>query len=183
MYNTTNATATFGASAVKAGQLAVRPYLAQDRILYLEKKFFCDRTTEKTVWLTVRDRFGYERTVSTKKVSCQFPILDIHDISSTDVENPKYGLELCIEWMLQNRIFSVNGWEVTQNFPTVEHVKLFNTPRVYNATVWARENEELTFRVRFGRGSHIRVTWNMTDPTPDSCKTMAPPGSFPTPST
>lgn len=36
-----------------AGQIAVRAVLAQDRILNIEKKFFCDRTTEKTVMLDV----------------------------------------------------------------------------------------------------------------------------------
>ena len=33
---------------------AVRPVLFEDRVLGVEQKFFCDRTTEKTVTLTVR---------------------------------------------------------------------------------------------------------------------------------
>ena len=33
---------------------AVRPVLFEDRILGVEQKFFCDRTTEKTITLTVR---------------------------------------------------------------------------------------------------------------------------------
>ena len=32
---------------------AVRPVLFEDRVLGVEQKFFCDRTTEKTVTLTV----------------------------------------------------------------------------------------------------------------------------------
>ena len=34
---------------------AVRPVLFEDRVLAVEQKFFCDRTTEKTVKLTVTD--------------------------------------------------------------------------------------------------------------------------------
>ena len=30
----------------------------------------------------------------------------------------------------------------------------------YNATVWARDGEELTFHVKFGAGSHIGVNWD-----------------------
>ena len=39
------------------GSIALRAFLAQDRILYLEKKFFCDKATEKTVYLMVMDKF------------------------------------------------------------------------------------------------------------------------------
>ena len=34
---------------------AIRPVMIEDRILAVEQKFFCDRTTEKTVTLTVTD--------------------------------------------------------------------------------------------------------------------------------
>ena len=34
---------------------AVRPLLMEDRVLAVEQKFFCDRTTEKTITLTVTD--------------------------------------------------------------------------------------------------------------------------------
>ena len=34
---------------------AIRPLVVEDRILAVEQKFFCDRTTEKTVTLTVTD--------------------------------------------------------------------------------------------------------------------------------
>lgn len=35
------------------GQVGIRAVVAQDRILNIEKKFFCDRTTEKTVSILV----------------------------------------------------------------------------------------------------------------------------------
>ena len=68
------------------------------RILYLEKKFFCDRATEKTVYLKVKDQFDTlsHKQVHTKKVSCQFPILEIWDLSSTNTDNQ-----------------FANGWEVS----------------------------------------------------------------------
>ena len=34
---------------------AIRPLLYEDRVLPVEQKFFCDRTTEKTIILTVTD--------------------------------------------------------------------------------------------------------------------------------
>ena len=68
------------------------------RILYLEKKFFCDKATEKTVYLMVKDQFDTlsHKQVHTRKVSCQFPILEIEDLSSTNGDN-KFA----------------NGWEVS----------------------------------------------------------------------
>ena len=47
---------------------AVRPVLFEDRILGVEQKFFCDRTTEKTITLTV----GYYHAIS---YFFQFPLL------------------------------------------------------------------------------------------------------------
>ena len=71
------------------GSIGLRAYLAQDRILYLEKKFFCDKATEKTVYLMVKDQFdtGSHLQVHTKKVSCQFPILEIKDKSPESMDN------------------------------------------------------------------------------------------------
>ena len=82
------------------GSIALRAFLAQDRILYLEKKFFCDKATEKTVYLMVKDQFntGSHKQVHTKKVSCQFPILEIWDLSSVNDDNKL-----------------ANGWEVSLN--------------------------------------------------------------------
>ena len=47
---------------------AIRPLLYEDRILAVEQKFFCDRTTEKTVTLTVTDN-GNDATVSNSQFS------------------------------------------------------------------------------------------------------------------
>ena len=47
---------------------AVRPVLFEDRILAVEQKFFCDRTTEKTVTLTVKDNQNTQKTVTNTKV-------------------------------------------------------------------------------------------------------------------
>ena len=38
-----------------ARKYAVRVRLQEDRVLNIKKKFFCDRTTEKTVYLTVEN--------------------------------------------------------------------------------------------------------------------------------
>ena len=103
-YDTSNSTQTqifsSNPSTNLVGSIALRAFLAQDRILYLEKKFFCDKATEKTVSLMVKDQFdtGSHKQVHTKKVSCQFPILEIWDLSSTNPDN----------------LFA-NGWEVSEN--------------------------------------------------------------------
>jgi hypothetical protein len=94
------------------------------------------------------------------QVSCQFPILEIWDLSSNNTDN-------------HNR----NGWEVTKPFPTLFEIEQLNSARIYNATVWSRVNEELTFHVKFGAGSHIRVAWTIEvpDDVVDDCKTVAKP--------
>ncbi len=66
-YTPMNATANPNVTAV-TGQVAVRTFLTQDRIFYIERKFFCNKATEKTVWLNVRDSFNNKRTVKTNKV-------------------------------------------------------------------------------------------------------------------
>ena len=47
---------------------AIRPVLREDRILAIEQKFFCDRTTEKTVTLRARDNQKSQKTVSNSTV-------------------------------------------------------------------------------------------------------------------
>ena len=55
---------------------AVRPVLFEDRILAVEQKFFCDRTTEKTVTLSVTDNQNTPLTLTntTQRLSCQYPL-------------------------------------------------------------------------------------------------------------
>ena len=42
------------------GQLAIRVKIYEDRVIQVEKKFFCDRTTEKTVRLWVSSKISFE---------------------------------------------------------------------------------------------------------------------------
>ena len=156
-YDTSNSTQhgifTTNAGLNLKGSIALRAFLAQDRILYLEKKFFCDKATEKTVYLMVKDQFdtGSHKQVHTKKVSCQFPILEIWDLSSINGDNKL-----------------PNGWEVTNDFPTLQQVEDLGLKKEYNATVWARDGEEITFHVKFGAGSHIGVNWTIEEVLPNT---------------
>ncbi len=99
-------------------------------------------------------------------MSCQFPIVDIWDFSSNNTDNP-------------NR----NGWVVTKEFPPEDQIKLLGVKKMYNATVWARVDETLTFHTKFGAGSHIRVRWTIEEPSTvsDNCTTITSTQSFPTP--
>ena len=136
----------------------LRVRLQEDRILQVEKKFFCDRTTEKTVTILLEDPLGNTRSVSTRKVSCQYDLIKIEDLSALHPLNTNN-----------------NTWHVSKEFPTPEEIKeggvLVDTS--YHAQAWVRENEELRFHVRFAEGSHVRVTWDISYPNDveDDCKT------------
>ena len=101
----------------------------------IEKRFFCDRTTEKTVHLELKDPLGNTRMQSTRKVSCQYPILDVEDLSFTHKDNVKN-----------------NTWHVKQKFPTnefiaeMEEMEIF-IPKYYEAEAWVAKDEKLTFQV------------------------------------
>ena len=87
---------------------------------------------------------------------------------------------------------------MTNDFPTWQQVEQLNLKKEYNATVWARDGEELTFHVKFGAGSHIGVNWTIEEVSPnagspsdivaDDCETQDPssishnPGTPPSPS-
>ena len=89
-------------------------------------------------------------------------------------------------------------FQVTNPFPTQQLVQQLNHKKEYNATVWARDGEELTFHVKFGNGSHIGVNWTIEEVSPnagspsdivaDDCETQDPssishnPGTHPSPS-
>ena len=68
---------------------AVRPVLVEDRILAVEQKFFCDRTTEKTVNLSVTDSQNVPLTLwnSTMRLSCQYPLAGVTDLSRLNEMN------------------------------------------------------------------------------------------------
>ncbi len=54
------------------------------------------------------------------------------------------------------------------------------------AHLWVRKDEEITFHIKFAKGSHVKVTWDITAPTEvpevnDTCETVnhaAPAGSY-----
>ena len=68
-------------------------------------RFFCDGATEKTVTLTLLDKFGTTRQEKTRQVSCQYPIVAISDLSQDHADNT-----------------NENPWEVTQEFPNATMV-------------------------------------------------------------
>ena len=59
------------------------------RILAVEQKFFCDRTTEKTIVLTVRDHQESPAILSnsTVRLSCQYPLSAVSDLTADNTEN------------------------------------------------------------------------------------------------
>ena len=79
---------------------------------------------------------GNTRIQSTRKVSCQYPILDVEDLSFTHKDNVKN-----------------NTWHVRQEFPTnefiaeMEEMEIF-IPKYYEAEAWVAQNEKLTFQVK-----------------------------------
>ena len=78
-----------------------------------------------------------------------------------------------------------NSWTVIKEFPTNEEIQ--SNPKIdkiYNASLWARDEEEIVFSAKFGRGSHMNITWHLDTDTNDAytasddCKTQggsAPP--------
>ena len=91
----------------------------------------------------------------------------IHDMSPTHPLN------------LQN-----NSWTVLTEFPTDEEIQAKTKEKIYIASLWARKDEEIVFSTKFGRGSHMNVTWSLTTDAndaqtgEDNCETKA--GSEPT---
>ena len=68
---------------------AVRPLLMEDRVLAVEQKFFCDRTTEKTITLTVTDNQNTPLTLTntTQRLSCQYPLSAVK-VNMKTISNP-----------------------------------------------------------------------------------------------
>ena len=89
------------------------------------------------------------RSIQTRKVSCQYPIVEIEDLSPDHPDNKDN-----------------NTWLVTYPYPTKEQVEAEPDyyPKVYEAKAWARPDEELKFRVRFGEGSHMGISWKIVYP-------------------
>ena len=126
----------------------------EDRVLAVEQKFFCDRTTEKTVTLSVTDNQNIPVTLtnSTKRLSCQYPLSAVKDLSEFHPNNVynntwKYikvnETDCASEELCQNQYYD-NGTVIA---------------REYEATLSARKDEVIRFHVKFSKGSHMRFTW------------------------
>ena len=109
---------------------------------------------------------GNVQQKSTRKISCQYPILDIHDLSFSHKDNVKN-----------------NTWHVKKPFPTKEEIKANEPneefgiflPNDYQAEAWVAQGETLTFQVKFEKASHVNVNWKIAVPNDlnDECKTDA----------
>ena len=144
-------------------QHMLRAILVEDRIIPLKKRFFCDRTTEKTVTLTITDLLEETTEVKTRTLSCQYPIFEILDLSATHAMNQ------------QN-----NSWTLIEKFPTTEEIEEGNRAKTYRATLWARKDETIYFSAKFGKGSHMSIKWKINDPKDegDDCKTTDKPSDM-----
>lgn len=132
---------------------AIRPALFEDRVVAVEQKFFCDRTTEKTVTLTVKDNQSTQKTLqnSTVRLSCQYPLSAAYDLSVHDMNNKENNT-----W----KFIKTNETECEAN-ECVNKKDINGTiiPRVYEAELWARKDEVIRFHIKFSKGSHVNFTW------------------------
>lgn len=127
------------------------------------------------------DLFGNSLSVMTNKVSCQYPILEILDLSQNHTANAKE-----------------NEWSVDLAFPTQSEIDA-GAEKKYEASLWARANEEISFHakyatvftlfsgtgvaraanlfLRFGAGSHMAITWQILTPAGegDTCNSTDTP--------
>ena len=136
---------------------AIRPVIFEDRILAVEQKFFCDRTTEKTIVLTVKDNQDTQKTLknSTVRLSCQYPLSAVKDLSEFNEEN-KYN----------------NSWKYVKTEETDCEESACKNERYENGTVKAREyeawlsarkDEKVRFHIKFSKGSHMSFTWMLEE--------------------
>jgi hypothetical protein len=132
---------------------AVRPVLFEDRILAVEQKFFCDRTSEKTVTLTVKDNQDTMKTVtnSTVRLSCQYPLSGAYDLTIDDMNNKENNTWTFVK---------TNETECEGNMcENKRHENGTIIPRIYQAELWARKDEQIRFHIKFSKGSHVNFTW------------------------
>ena len=52
--------------------------------------------------------------------------------------------------------------------------------KTYKARLWVRKDETIVFSVKFGKGSHMAISWNITAPATvqDDCLTMDKPAGI-----
>ena len=90
-------------------------------------------------------------------MSCQYPILEIQDLSSEHPDNDNN-----------------NTWHVIQPFPTKDELLADEyLDKNYLASAWVRESETLLFHVKFTEGSHMAISWKITSPNTEQndCET------------
>ena len=94
-------------------QHAVRVGTVEDRFLQLENHFFCEKPTEKTVELNFKDKQGAAHTVTTPKITCQYPIMEIFDLSLQHASNipnhPVFQVNRLIIFSMKMR-FSISSF-------------------------------------------------------------------------
>ena len=83
----------------------------------------------------------------TKTISCQYPIMEIHDESVNRTDN-------------DDKI----PFNVTQPIPTRAQLadRTFQNRTEYRAFMWLLANQPFTWEVRFGSGSHVILNWTET---------------------
>ena len=81
---------------------AVRVVISQDHTFKTKQKFFCDGLSEKRVHLKVhKQNMGIVRSISSDRISCQYPILKISDLTQNYSENT-----------------GNNSWSIVKPYPT-----------------------------------------------------------------
>ena len=130
--------------AGSAIQVAVRALLYEDRFLQFEQALFCDKTTEKTVTVTVTDEVNSNiGAIATKRLSCMYPLMEIKDVSADAV---RYSQNLDIPL------------KIIENMTTGEELLSGGGRSVYNKEVWLRNEQPFTFGVDIVSGSHLEVS-------------------------
>lgn len=74
-----------------------------------------------------------------------------------------------------------NKWEVNDPFPTEAEIEA-GAAKAYEAQLWSRAPEEITFHVKFSAGSHMQITWGIDEPAAyanDDCLAMDKPTGAP----
>ena len=82
-------------------------------------------------------------------MSCQYPLTSVYDLTRFDEENK------------ENNTWNFIKTEETE-CEVCENLKMENgtlIPRVYEAELSARNNEEIRFHIKFSKGSHMNFTW------------------------
>ena len=85
---------------------AVRVVISQDHTFKTKQKFFCDGLSEKKVHLKIhKQNMGIVRSISSDRISCQYPILRISDLTQNHSENT-----------------GNNSWSIVKPYPTNQEI-------------------------------------------------------------